>query len=277
MILGIGLLLAAHGAGATNQELVPGSRLVFPYYDLRAGSLTLLLFTNVGASSAFVQLEMYDQTCLRQDASLDLTPGDVDLLDIGRVFGEDPGGTFQQGFVDAVTFSGDVLLGRAVIVNVAADWAISYPAAPSQRAAGQFGVFEPYPHRLYLPAFLSPGVIEPSLFVDGLLILAAPHPTTPGAELTELPVRASMTIVFDDGRSSSAGTSGHHVIVPISRIVGSSGPPALGWIKLVNNAVDEAGNRIGLVGLYLQTVIGPGTAIGMATRLWHLPAGLPEP
>jgi hypothetical protein len=257
--------------------LRPGSRLVFPYYDLRPGSLTLLLVASVSPHPAVVQLEMYDRSCLRRDTSLDLSPGDVDLFDLGTAFAPDPAGTFQEGFVDAVTFHGDVLLGRAVIVNVAADWAISYAAAPSQRVAGMSGVFEPYPTRLVLPAFLAPGAVGPTTGTDGLLILAAPHPTTPGGELPPLPIQASLTIVFQGGRRSSGGVSGHQVIVPIGQLAGASGQPVLGWIDLVNRALDEAGTPIGLVGLYLQTVNGPGTGMAMATRLWHAPADLPPP
>jgi hypothetical protein len=277
--LAIFLLCTGGGAEAFNQELKPGSRLIFPYYDFRPGSTTLMFFTNVGQRAASVQLEMYDQSCIRRDANLSLSAGDLDLLDLHGVFGEDPEGTFRQGFLDAFTVNGDVLLGEALVVNATADWAISYPAAPTQQVPGSVLALtlEPYPTRLLLPAFLTPGSVGPSDVTDGLLILAAPHPTTPGADLQKLPIQAAITLLFADGESSSAGIGGHQVIVPIGQLVGSTRPPTLGWLDLVNFALDESGNPIGLVGLYIQTVVGPNGAMGMATRLWGVPTSPPGP
>jgi hypothetical protein len=266
------------GDAATNQELVPGSRLVFPYYDLRPGFLTFLFFTNVSRHlSASVQLEFYDVSCARRDSGLDLTPTDVDLLDLGSVLGRDPSGAFQQGFVDAFTSDGDFLLGMAFIVNAVADVAIAYPAAPARRVSGGTLPFEPYPTRLFLPAFVTPGQLGQSTTTDGLLILAAPHPTTPGAALPEQPIQASVSLIFKGGRADSGGLAGHQVIVPIGQLVGTSRPPTLGWLGLTNSALDESGNPIGLVGLYLQTVAGPGVGMAMAIRLSSDPGSQPTP
>ena len=279
------------GTAGTNSELVPGSRIVFPYYDLRPGLATFLLFTNVSLAPVSVRLEFYDVTCLRRDSSLSLSGVDIDLLDVSSVLRGDSSGTFRQGFVDAV--AGDnVLMGTALIVNIMEDWAILYHGAAARRQPGGAMPFEPYPSRLFLPGFLTPGSLGEVGFTDGLLVLAAPHPTQPGGELPEQPIHAAFQTflkkggttsevafqsVAKDGSPISGGVVGHQVIIPIGQITGSLPPPTLGWLSVTNNAVDESGKPFGLVGLYLQTVIGGGNGIGVATRLWGDPAAASSP
>ncbi len=270
------LLPTVEAVAGANSELVPGSRIVFPYYDLRPGFTTFLIFTNIGLASTSIHLEFYDVTCIRRDSTLTLSGNDISIVELAGLLGGAPSGTFRQGFVDAVT-GDDVLMGTAAIVNMVEDWAILYPGATARRQQGGPTPFEPYPSRLFLPGFLTPGSLGGVGFTDGLLVLAAPHPTRPGAELPEQPIQVGVNLFFKGGRSDSAGLAGHHVIVPIGQLVGRSRPPTLGWLDLTNNALDESGNPIGLVGLYLQTVSGPGIGMGMAIRLWGAPAEAPAP
>lgn len=270
------LVATPQGTAATNSELVPGSRIVFPYYDLRPGLATFLLFTNVSVDPTSVQLEFYDVTCIRRDSSLSLTGADIDLLDLAGVLGSEASGTFRQGFVDAVAGS-DVLMGTALIVNMVEDWAIVYHGATARRQPGRATPFEPYPSRLFLPGFLTPGSLGGAGFTDGVLVLAAPHPTQPGGELAEQPIRAAFQIFLKTGNPASSGASGHQVILPIGQITGSIPPSSLGWLSVTNSAVDDTGTPFGLVGLYIQTVVRPEGGIGVATRLWADPASAPAP
>ena len=285
------LVPTPQGIAATNSELVPGSRIVFPYYDLRPGFATFLLFTNVSLDPTSVQLEFYDVTCVRQDSSLSLSGADIDLLDLASLLGSNPSGTFRQGFVDAVA-GGDVLMGTALIVNMVEDWGILYHGAAARRRPGGATPFEPYPSRLFLPGFLTPGSLGAAGFTDGLLVLAAPHPTQPGGALSEQPIRAAFQIFLKreetaprgafqsfaaDGSPISGGVAGHQVIIPIGQLTGSLSTPSLGWLSVTNTAVDDAGIPFGLVGLYIQTVLRPEGGFGVATRLWADPAAAPGP
>lgn len=270
------LVATPQGMAGTNSELVPGSRIVFPYYDLRPGFETFLLFTNVGLDPAVVRLEFYDVTCVRLDSSLFLSGVDIDLLDVRSVLRGDSSGRFRQGFVDAVA-GDDVLTGTALIVNIMEDWAILYDGAAARRQPDGAMPFEPYPSRLFLPGFLTPGSFGENRFTDGLLVLTAPHPTQPGGELPAQPIQATFEIFLNDESPTSGGAVGHQVIIPIGQITGSPPPPRLGWLSVTNTAVDESGKPFGLVGLYLQTVIGGGGGVGVATRLWGDPAAASSP
>jgi hypothetical protein len=274
---------------ATNAELVPGSRIVFPYYDLRPGYTTLLLLTNTGSTPTSVALEFYDTSCARQDAGMGLSAGDINTLDLRQAISGNASESFMQGFVD-VTASADVLIGTAVVVNVAADWAIAYNGASARRQAAGMTPFEPYPTRLFLPAFLTPGQLGSGALADGLLIVAAPHPTSPGAELPDEPIQVSAEVFLQQERPTvasgrhhpqdvtrrSSGFSGHHIILPIGAIAGAS-VPTLGWLSITNHAVDETGIPFGLVGLYIQTLLGPDGASAMTIRLSGDPSTAPAP
>ena len=265
---------------ATNAELVPGSRIVFPYYDLRPGFATFLFLTNTSSTPVSVALEFYDTSCARQGTHIDLSGRDIDSLDLSQMISGNASDGFLQGFVD-VTTSADVLLGTAVVVNMVDDWSIAYNGAPARRLIAGITPFEPYPTGLFLPAFVTPGQLGSGELADGLLIIAAPHPTRPGGKLPDKPIRASaeiflrqeLTAMSSDQQStheiiqSSSSFSGHHIILPIGTVAGAFPSPMLGWMSLRNHVVDKNGIPFGLVGLYIQTLIGPSSASGMAIRL----------
>jgi hypothetical protein len=264
---------------ATNAELVPGSRIVFPYYDLRPGFATLLLLTNTGSTPVSVALEFYDASCVRQDVGIGLSAGDIDPVDLRQVIFGNTSGSFQQGFID-VTASADSLIGTAVVVNAVADWAIAYNGAPARRQTAGTTPFEPYPTGLFLPAFLTPGQLGGGVLADGLLVVAAPHPTSPGAELPDAPIQASAEVFHqrEDGTMTrrSSRLAGHYIISPIGAIAGASSP-TLGWLSIRNHAADESGIPFGLVGLYIQTLVGSNGASAMAIRLSGDPSAATTP
>ncbi|HWQ70333.1 MAG TPA: hypothetical protein VN494_10375 [Patescibacteria group bacterium] len=104
----------AVGTAWANTELVPGSRLVAPYWDIRTaeGRTTLLLIANVSrranlqknadignlsgacnldsptgptgiaGTNCAVHLEFYDKTCDNIDLTIDLSKQDIDQLDL---------------------------------------------------------------------------------------------------------------------------------------------------------------------------------------------------
>src|SRR5574337_791538 len=272
---------------ATNAELVPGSRIVFPYYDLRPGFSTLLFLTNVSTTPVSVALEFYDTSCSRQGTHIDLSGRDIDSLDLSEMISGNTSTSFLQGFVD-VTADADVLIGTAVIVNMTDDWTIAYNGAPARRRAGGITPFESYPTGLFLPAFLTPGQLGGGMLSDGLLIVVAP-PTSPGAELPDKPIQASAEILLRQEQTAasgdrhrphemiqlSSGFSGHHLILPIGAITGPLAPPILGWLSLTNHATDQEGVPIGLVGLYIQTLLRPDGGSAMAIRLSGDPSTAP--
>ncbi len=151
-VMGLAVMLAT-GAGA-NTELVPGSRVVFPFFDMSTGNSSFLLLHNTGGLTATVQLALYGQGSGKQDVFLSLTPGDVDQFDFGLQVGGGaatfPGvvGNISQtnvagrGWVDAfvvgsASTGGNILQynaisGSAIIVNLAGDFAFAYPGAASQ-------------------------------------------------------------------------------------------------------------------------------------------------
>lgn len=142
-----------------NTELVPGSRLVFPYVDIQSGRETFLLLTNAGSNFTPVHIEFYSQSCLRTDRRIDLTGKDIAAVVVstqvtttnlpavsGSVVAQNVAG-IGWADVDArnpigcaspsnlancnsVEYNG--LMGTAVVVDVTADWAFAYPAAASQ-------------------------------------------------------------------------------------------------------------------------------------------------
>jgi hypothetical protein len=75
----------------------------------------------------------------------------------------------------------------------------------------------------------------------------------------------------------SAGFTGHYLMLPIGTITGNPASPMLGWLSLTNHATDKKGVPIGLVGLYIQTLIGPSSASAMAVRLSADPSVEPTP
>jgi hypothetical protein len=124
---------------------------------------------------------------------------------------------------------------------------------------------------------------------DGLLVVAAPHPTQPGGELPDPSLQPTIRVFLDQepafqlttfgGRvkegPQAATSSGHQLLLPISQAVGTFPTPRFGWLSVINQAVDEVGAPIGMVGLYIQTIAGDGSGMGMAIRLWGDPASGP--
>lgn len=265
---------------APNAELVPGSRVVFPYYDLRPGFSTFLYLTNVSSTPVSVALEFYDTSCTRLDTHIELSGRDIDALDLSEMISNNGSTSFKQGFVDVST-DADVLLGTAVVANVVDDWAITYNGASARRQAGGSTPFEPYPTGLFLPVFLTPGLLSGGVLSDGLLIVAAPHPTRPGGKLQDKPIRASAEIILRQSPTTvnnehpraheliqlSSRFSGHHIMQPIGAITGTPSSPTLGWLSIRNHAADKKGTPIGLVGLYIQTLVGPNSTSAVGIRL----------
>jgi hypothetical protein len=283
-------VLSPAGYAATNSELVPGSRIVFPYYDLRPGFATFLFLTNVSSTPVSVALEFYDASCDRVGTRIELSGRDIDSLDLTDMIFADSSGNFQQGFID-VTADADVLIGTAIVVNMNDDWAITYNGASARRLEDGATPFEPYPTGLILPAFLTQGQLGGSVGADGLLIVAAPHPTRPGGRLPDTPIRASaeiflrqetLTMMGNRSRThemiqSSFGFNGHYIMLPIGTIAAGFTAPRLGWLSLRNHATDKKGVPIGLVGLYIQTLVGPNSASAMAVRLSADPSATTTP
>lgn len=165
----------AVGTAWANTELVPGSRLVAPYWDVSGDRSTLVFITNAstkanlvaGTSAAdlkgtcnlgaalpgtncFVHLEFYDKTCVNIDYPMDLSKTDIDQFDLNT--DGDLSGVrslpSQLGWLDvdvrkALQGSGhtntgvqaNVLMGTVVISDSGSDFAVAYPMAASQGSA----------------------------------------------------------------------------------------------------------------------------------------------
>jgi hypothetical protein len=251
------------------EELRPAARLIFPYYDLRPGTHTTLLLTNVGNQPVSVQLTFYDRTCLRMGTGIVLSAKDTAALDLRLFVGDGTAETFKQGFVDAAA-GPDTLVGEATIVNLVEDWAISYHAAPAKRVSGTTQ-FEAFPTRLALPGFFTSAGGPRHL--DGFLVLVAPNPTVAGGIVPDQAVQASFDVVAPPNGSRSLSASGHQLILPLSFLAPTASGSGVGWLTVVNAAIDDLGNRLGMVGLFVQTLVDPAGGGGMAgaVRLWSLP------
>ena len=151
-VVGLALILAV--SARANTELVPGSRVVFPFLDFSTGNSTFLLLNNTGGATLTVQLAIYGQGSGKQDFFLTLTPSDTDQFDIGLQVGGGAatfpgvsGNTSQtnvagRGWVDAFVVASastssnviqrNVLAGSGIIVNIPGDFAFAYPGAASQ-------------------------------------------------------------------------------------------------------------------------------------------------
>ncbi len=251
-------------------ELQPAARLVFPYYDVRPGTMTVLLVTNVSEAPVSARLTFYDRTCMTTGHTISLTPKDIAALDLSRLFGGGSTDAFTQGFVDVVAEQNS-LVGVATILNLVEDWAVSYHAAPSKRLPGAVP-FEPFPSRLALPGFFAQA--DGPRHLDGLLILVAPNATRPGGPIASDAVRASFDVVGASGHGISLGAGGHQLILPLTFLTDSLPPDeAFAWLTVTNAARDEAGKPLGLVGLFIETLVDPAGGGGMAgaVRLWGMP------
>jgi len=158
-LLAMAVVMGTGAPALANTELVPGSRLVFPYIDISGGRETFLMITNSGNFLAAVHLEFYAQNCIRTDRVITLTPKDIAAVQVSLSPGiaafPAPGASFAQqnfagiGWADVdvrdpflgecsssllncpgVEYNG--LMGEAIIVDVKGDFLFSYPAAASQ-------------------------------------------------------------------------------------------------------------------------------------------------
>jgi hypothetical protein len=153
--VGVIVATSALAAGAwANTELVPGSRVVFPFFDISPGNSAFLLLNNTAGGTATVQISFYGQGSGKQDFFLTLTQRDVDQFDIGAQVGGGAatfpgvsGNTSQtnvagRGWADAFVVASastssnvvqrNVLAGSAIMVNIPGDFAFAYPGAASQ-------------------------------------------------------------------------------------------------------------------------------------------------
>ena len=268
----LSLALAALGPGPAwtawaDSELRPAARLIFPYYDVRPGTLTTLFLTNVGTSPVTVQITFYDQSCLRMGATTFLSAKDTAALSVLQFVGDGTTATFRQGFVDVVA-GPNSLVGAATIVNVVEDWAVSYHAASAKRVSGP-SPFEPFPARLALPGFFASA--EGPRRLDGFLVLVAPNPTVAGGIVADEAVRAAFDVILPPSGSRSLTAAGHQLILPLSFFAPGASGSGAGWLTVSNAALDEEGKPLGMVGLFIQTLVDPaGGGMAGAVRLWDL-------
>ncbi len=85
VLLAMAVLVGTGERAVANTELVPGSRLIFPYIDISGGRETFLMLTNASdQSSAPVHIQFYAQNCLRSDQSVFLTPDDIAAVQVSK-------------------------------------------------------------------------------------------------------------------------------------------------------------------------------------------------
>lgn len=149
-------------AASANTEMIPGSRLVFPYVDITTGRQTFLLLTNASNSiTAPTHLTFYGQNCQRNDQTITLTPQDIAAISVNAALGSaaalpatpSPAGSKQTasdgiGWVDvdvrdaanlrnSPSYQLNALMGEAVIIDTVKDFAFAYPAAAAQGSTAQ--------------------------------------------------------------------------------------------------------------------------------------------
>jgi hypothetical protein len=162
VLLATAVVAGTVAPASANTELVPGSRLVYPYIDISSARETFLIITNSGGLYLPVHVEFYSQSCLRTDRRVDLTGKDIAALQVSTQVDQAAlpavaNNQFQQniagiGWADvdvrylpnctttsnlagcsSVEYNG--LMGTAVIIDIDQDWAFAYPAAASQGSA----------------------------------------------------------------------------------------------------------------------------------------------
>lgn len=161
LVLVAAFVAGTAGVALANTELVPASRIVFPYIDISSGRETFLLLTNTGTETVFLHLEFYSQKCDRQDTSTKLTRKDLSVVVVSQVssvaspnfllgVAGNPAVTKQQNVFgigwldvdvrancggnlrgcDGLQYNG--VLGTAVVIDVNRDFAFAYPGAAAQ-------------------------------------------------------------------------------------------------------------------------------------------------
>jgi hypothetical protein len=227
-MLAVAPLVAAVGTASANTELVPAARLAIPYWDISAGRNTLLLLTNVSRAvdlrgAAFhgeVHIEWYNKDCSRTDIPVQLSPEDIDQLNLSNPATNLPG---TQGYADidvrnvasnvGTSLQYNVLLGTVVVSDSVSDFVIAYPAASdigssstgvggnivtrnidgSGRALVWTGSYEPFPSRVFVPMFFAEG--GPTNTQSLLAIAALPNGNWGQGALGEAPGQDVTTFV----------------------------------------------------------------------------------
>lgn len=197
--------VAAVGTASANTELVPAARLVVPYWDQSGSRSTLLMLTNVSRAvdltgvNGEVHIEWYDKNCNRSNIPVQLSPEDIDQIDLADTATNLPAGT--QGYADidvrnaasnvGTSLQYNVLLGTVIISDLATDYALAYPAASSVgsstggvggdivtrnsdgsgNALAWSGSYEPFPSRVFVPMYFAEGG---PINTTSLLAIAAP-------------------------------------------------------------------------------------------------------
>lgn len=269
-VLAAAPVLAAGGAWA-NTELVPGARLVAPYWDISGDRSTLLFLTNVskradlrragspGAPAAAdlngvcglgpanppttpsgvncgVHLEFYSKSCDHNDTQVDLSPRDIDQLDLVNDSDMPAGGLDPKfGWVDidvrrgdattnATSVQANVLLGTVVITDAGSDFVVAYPMASSIGSANSglgsgvssnggagdivsrigglanawTGGYESFPARVFVPMFFAEGTNHGQTFTSTLAI-AGPAQAIAGGEAPGQPLDDDPSTADNEG------------------------------------------------------------------------------
>jgi hypothetical protein len=201
-------MMVATDFASANTELVPASRLVAPFVTIETGRSTFLFITNVSAlqfrnvsgATGGVHLEFYDKTCVRSSTTIELSPKDIDQVNVTDIIAGALS-TSKIGFVDidvrttavftdpllASGIRANVIMGEVVIADNVSDFALAYPMAASlgssiststtiadrvivtRNASGAAtnwtGRYEAYPSRLFVPGFFAEGSPVTSTFL----------------------------------------------------------------------------------------------------------------
>ena len=82
MLLATAVVAWTVAPASANTELVPGSRLVYPYLDISTARETFLCVTNSGSHYVPLHVEFYSQSCVKTDQRFDLTGKDLACIQV---------------------------------------------------------------------------------------------------------------------------------------------------------------------------------------------------
>jgi hypothetical protein len=208
-------LMAVIQTASANTEMVPASRLVAPLVDISTNRSTHLLISNVAVNAPILQngvagtvggvhIEYYDKNCARTSQVIQLSPKDIDQIDVTSTFFPS---AEKVGFADidvrnttvytdpllASSIRENTLVGQVLILDSVADFALSYPMASSLAtsanggangvvvtrgvggaAASWQGRYEGFPTRLYLPGFYAEGGSGAGAILSTFLAIVSP-------------------------------------------------------------------------------------------------------
>ncbi len=162
VLLATAVVAGTVAPASANTEMVPGSRLVYPYLDISTGRETFMCITNSGSIHAPLHVEFYKQNCEKTDRRIDLTPKDLACIqvttqvnqaflagvannpaqqNIAGIGWADVDVRLGTGCTTASNLAGcpsveyNGLMGMSIILDALEDWALAYPAAASQGSA----------------------------------------------------------------------------------------------------------------------------------------------